>query len=269
MNYYIVFVDSLKAITVKDPNTAQAMGIYSDAPVEFVLTDPQGRRLGFDPVANTSFQEIPTSAYSSAIFRDEQNFSSVDPPPLKALDLANQVVGQYTLNVIGTGSGNFTVTVIASDPAGNWIPQTYSGTTAPGASSQFTFQGAVATFAAFSANLAISPSYQAFGVDGTFTLGPGGAISPMTQPMTIQLGHFLATIPAGSFEQTPRGTFVFGGVIQGVLLSAALTPTGGTSYAFAIAAAGASNLPGANPVDVRLALGSNGGSASVNATFVP
>ena len=114
------------------------------------------------------------------------------------------------------------------------------------------------------------PSHQAFGGDGTFTLGSGGMISPVTEPVTIQIGDgFLATIPAGSFERTSQGTYVFGGVLQGVLLAAALTPTGGNSYAFAIAGAGAPNLPSTNPVDVRLAIGSNGGSTSMTASFVP
>lgn len=269
-NNYYVFVPIGTVIVPKDPNTGQALTVYSsDGLEEFILTDPQGRQTGFDPVTNTSFQSIPVSVYSTTIYRDEQDFSP-DPPPFKALYMANQMPGQYTLNVIGTGGGNFTVAVRASDAAGNWIIQTYSGITAPGISSRFTFGGAVTTFAALAANLAISPTYQAFGVDGTFTLGPGGTISPVTQPVTIQLGNaFLATIPAGSFTQTPQGTFVYGGVIQGVLLAAALTPTSGNSYAFAVAGAGAPNLPSTNPVEVRLAIGTNGGSTSVNATFVP
>lgn len=269
VNNFYVFVRFDISIDRRDPNTRNALSVSSNAPVEFLLTDPQGHRAGYDPVSKTLFEDIPVSAYTSALFEDEQTFTP-DGPPFKILGVANQMAGQYTLNVIGTGSGRFTVAVRASDAAGNWITQTYSGTAAPGVSSQFTFQGGVTTFAAFTANPAISPSHQAFGVDGTFTLGPGGTISPVTQPVTVQLGKgFLVTIPAGSFEETPQGTFVFGGVIQGVLLAAALEPTGGNSYAFAVAGAGALNLPISNPVDVRLAIGSNGGSTSVNATFVP
>lgn len=258
------------AVTQKDPLTLKGLGVYSTDPVDFILKDPQGHKTGFDPVSNTLFHDIPVSDYSATIYRDEQDASPPSPPPLRALVMANQLDGQYTLNVVGTGSGNFTLYVIASDAAGNDVTQSYAGTTAPGVSSQFIFQGGVTTFAALTANVAISQSHQAFGVDGTFTLGSGGTISPVTQPMTIQIGNgFLATIPTGSFEQTPQGTFIFGGVIQNILLSAALTPTGGGSYAFAIGAAGAPDLPTANPVDVHLAIGFNGGNTSVNATFLP
>jgi hypothetical protein len=264
-----VFTKVDKPFSIIDPNTPQALGIYSNAPVEFILTDPKGRRTGFDPATNTSFQDIPASDYSSSAYCDELGSSGCNPT-FKTLEMANQMDGQYTLDVIGTGSGAFTVSVRASDAAGNWITQTYTGTTAPGVTIRVTLQGAVTTFAAFGANLAISPSFQAFGGDGTFTLGPGGVISPLAQSVTIQIGNtFLTTIPAGSFTQTPEGTFVFGGVIQGVLLAAALTPTGSNSYSFAIAGAGAPDLPSANPVDLRLAIGSNGGSTSVNAIFVP
>jgi hypothetical protein len=252
-----------------DPITPQALGVYSDAPVELILTDPQGRRTGFDPFTNTLFQDIPTSDYETSAYCDELGSSGCNSP-FKTLEMANQIPGQYTLNVTGTGSGAFTVSVRASDAAGNWITQTYSGTAAPGVTSQFTFDGAVITFAAFGANLAISSSFQAFAVDGTITLGPGGTISPVAQPVTIQVGNaFSATIPAGSFTQTPQGTFAFGGVVQGILLAAELTPTGGNGYTFAIVGVGVPNLPSANPVDIRLAIGSNGGNTSVNANFLP
>ncbi len=264
-NRWYVFANVDTPIKPKDPNTPQALGVYTNGPVELILTDPQGRRTGFDPISNTSFQDIPASAYSTIIFRDEQNFSP-DDPPFKALDMANQMAGQYTLDVIGTGSGDFTVEVIASDAAGNWIIQTYSGTTAPGAPSRFTFPGAVIVFAPFSARLEINSASQAFELNSTFTLGPGGTISPVTQPVTLQLGNaFLVTIPAGSLMPGPNGMFLFDGVINNVALSANLTPISANSYAFRISGAGVPNLPGANPVDVGLAIGNNGGSISVNA----
>lgn len=258
-----------KAINCKDPSTAQALGIYSSDPVEFILTDPRGRRTGFDPVSNTAYQEIPTSAYSTAIYRNEQDFSIPDPPPFKSLDMANQIAGQYTLNVIGTGSGNFTVEVTASDATGNWITQTYSGTTAPGVSSQFTFQGAIATFAAFSANVAIKNSKNQFAVGGQFTLGAGSpGIDPLTQPVTLQVEAFSITVPAGSFHLDSHGNYVFQGTINGVQMAAGVQPQGGNQYAYGFAGQNANSLPTANPVDVRLAIGSNGGDTSVNATFL-
>jgi hypothetical protein len=271
---YIVLVGKDKtgtwqAIDRKDPSTAQALGVYSSDPVAFVLTDSLGRRAGFDPVSKTSFEEIPTSAYSMTLYRDDLNLSAPDPPPFTALDMANQMAGQYTLDVIGAGSGNFTVEVLSSDAAGNWIMQTYSGTTAPGTTSRFTFQGAVTTFATFSANVAISQSAKAFGVGGLLSGAGFPGFDPLTQPVTLKVGAFVITIPAGSFQLDPSGSYFFTGTINGVQLAAGIQPQGGTIYAYGIAGLNARNLPTANPVDVRLAIGSIGGNASATATFVP
>jgi hypothetical protein len=59
--------------------------------------------------------------------------------------------------------------------------------------------------------------------------------------------------------------FVFEGTVNGVALEANLTPTGGNTYSLKIEGAGARNLPGGNPVEVRLGIGNNGGTVSVNA----
>ena len=213
-----------------------------------------------------------------------------------------QMAGQYTLDVIGTESGNFRVEVATSDEAGNRISHFFEGTTAPGVSSRFTFQAEAIFFAAFGANLKITSASEAFEMNGTFTLGPSGTISPITQPVTVQFGEdFLMTIPAGSFSQTPQGAFAFKGVIKGLTLcsltafnnstnclsrdiepnkyvDANLTPTGSTGYAFKIVGAvqglrqWPAKLPSANPVEgveVQLAIGNNGGTVSVNADFAP
>jgi hypothetical protein len=269
MNGWKVYTNVNQPLVIKDPNTPQALGIYTGAPVEFILTDPLGRRTGFDPATNTSYQDIPASDYSTSVYCDELNFSFCKPP-FKALDMANQMAGQYMLDIIGTGNGDFTVEVRASDAAGNWIAQTYSGTTAPGASSRFTFQGGVTTFATFSANVAINNGLNQFAVGGQFTLGLGSSgIDPLTQPVTLQVGAFSITIPAGSFQRDSNGNYVFQGTINGVQLVAGIQPHGGNNFTYGVAGQNADSLPTANPVDVQLAIGSNGGREPVNAIFAP
>ncbi len=182
--------------------------------------------------------------------------------------------GQYTMNIIGTGTGNFTVGVRTSDDAGNWITHLYYGTTTPGNISQFMFPCELNIFAAFEATLKIDSISKAFEVNGTFTLGPRGAVSLAIQPVSIELHNYVSTIPAGSFSKTSQGTFVFAGNIQGVQLAGELKPTGGKSYTFRIRGSGLSGLsepsglPRANPVRVGFAIGSNGGSTRVTATLV-
>ena len=121
--------------------------------------------------------------------------------------------------------------------------------------------------APFSAKVEINLASSAFGVNSTFTLGSVGSINLLIQALTFRLGSSSITIPAGSFHQSGSGSFVFTGTINGVALSANLTPLGGNSYSLKLDAAGVSNLPTSNPVTVGLTIGSNTGSTSVNAKF--
>jgi len=123
----------------------------------------------------------------------------------------------------------------------------------------------IVPFAAFSAAAQIHPASGGFTVQGTFTPGSGGSISPLTQDVTLQVGGFSATIPAGSFAAV-GGSFTFTGAINGVPMDATIQPQAG-GYAFTFDGAGAPNLPAANPVTVGLGIGNNGGAIQVTATF--
>lgn len=251
-------------------DTFQTLAVDTTSPVELVLTDPEGRRTGFDPITNTGFRDIPVSQYSKSVLCDEPEYSNCQAP-YKSLWVNDQMDGQYSVEAIGTGTGDFIVYVTINDEATReGITHLYSGTTAPGRVSQFTFPGRLNVFAAFGVTLKINPASNSFDVNGTFTLGPRGTVSPSTQPVSIELDDLVFTIPSGFFKEAQQGTFVFAGVIQGVQLAAELTPTGGQSYTFQVRGANVSSgLPSANPVWVHFAVGSNGGSISRNANFAP
>jgi hypothetical protein len=233
--------------------------------VRILLADPRGRLAGTNFATGTDVADIPTSTF----------FESDHP----GIFINEAIQGKYTLDVLGIGTGGafeLGIAVPNAFPNGFDITvENFSGTIAPGqtlrfAFDTFAFQDVTNLFAVFSARLEINSASQAFEVNSTFTLGPGGTISPATQPVTIQVGTgFLVTIPAGSFHQAGNGRrFVFEGIIDDVVLEANLTPTGGNSYSLRIEGAGAGNLPPpANPVEVRLGIGNNGGSVSVNAEF--
>ena len=119
--------------------------------------------------------------------------------------------------------------------------------------------------AAFSANVGIHPGQKQFTVSGQF-VGSAG-IDPATQPVTLRVGGFSATMPPGSFQRDPIGHFVFGGTINGARVAGTIWSKGDNQYAFGFTGRDAENLPTANPVDVQLSIGSNGGDASVNARF--
>jgi len=122
-------------------------------------------------------------------------------------------------------------------------------------------------FTAFSTKVDIDLASSSFEVNSTFTPGAGGSISPMSQDVKLQVGSFSTTIPAGSFQQTPQGKFVFEGAVNGVALEADLTSLGGNSYSLETQGFGVRNLPTSNPVTVGLAIGNNMGRVTVNADF--
>jgi YVTN family beta-propeller protein len=115
-------------------------------------------------------------------------------------------------------------------------------------------------FSAFSTKLNISSA--GFDLNGTFTLGTGGSINPPTQTLTLQVGTYTVTVPAGSFKAGPKGTFTFEGTIGGVALQIRIAPLGGGSYQIQLEASGV-NLTGVTkPVAVTLSIGDNRGATS-------
>jgi hypothetical protein len=128
-------------------------------------------------------------------------------------------------------------------------------------------------FLAFNAHLQIQfgskPNLDAFGFGSGFMLSSTApAINPLTAPVTLQIGTFSTTIPAGSFKRSGR-SFVFAGSVGGVDLGARITPTGTLRYTFDAGAKGA-NLTGTqNTVYVTLTLGGDSGATSVTALINP
>jgi hypothetical protein len=119
--------------------------------------------------------------------------------------------------------------------------------------------------AAFSANVAIIAIHNQFTVSGQFAGSAG--IDPLTQPVTLRVGAFSITIPAGSFKRDPIGHYVFGGNINGAQLAGSIWSQDGNRYLFGFTGRNAEGLPTVNPVEVQLAIGSYSGDASVTVRF--
>jgi hypothetical protein len=136
-------------------------------------------------------------------------------------------------------------------------------------------------FAAFRANVEIELHHRpphdehemrhqshedAFEMTAIFTLGSNNnGIAPLTEAVTVQVGTFSTTIPAGSFK-SHKGRFTFEGVIHGVTLEAVLRSlTLGNDYEFKVEGKGADLTGTANPVTVGLTIGDDSGSTTVTA----
>jgi YVTN family beta-propeller protein len=161
-----------------------------------------------------------------------------------------------TVSVIDTGTN----TVVATVAVGN-SPRGVAIGPAPSV-----------TFAAFKAALAIefgtAPNTDAFEIFSEFTLGQkSNGIYPPMEPVTLSVGTFTRTIPAGSFKGTGFGPFYFIGPVNGVNLEALIVPTGAKRFSFAAAAQKASLTRTANPVPVTLTIGDDSGTTMVNAVI--
>jgi uncharacterized repeat protein (TIGR03803 family) len=146
------------------------------------------------------------------------------------------------------------------------------GTSDDGTVFELTGSGFVAftPFASFQADLAIT-TRQPYGfalVAGFTTSAANTAINPATEMVTLQIANYTVTIPAGSF-QTIGKAFVYQGTINGVTISAGLTPIGGNAYALAAIGSPENLSATTNPVMVKLTIGTNAGSSQVNAARVP
>jgi hypothetical protein len=119
-------------------------------------------------------------------------------------------------------------------------------------------------FSAFSAKVGTEDDRPpGFDVKGRFTLGAASrGINPPTEPVTLQVGTFSTTIPAGSFKRKKNGSFQFEGTINGVALEVKIEPLGDNS--FRIEADGQRvDLTGlGNPLNVALTIGNDGATTT-------
>ena len=83
--------------------------------------------------------------------------------------------------------------------------------------------------------------------------------------MTLQIGTFSVTIPAGSFKQIHQGRFAFEGVINGVSLEVQIVPLGNNIFTFKAEGTGVDLTGLTNPVTVVLTIGIDSGTTAVMA----
>lgn len=122
-------------------------------------------------------------------------------------------------------------------------------------------------FSAVSAKLEISgrtpPRIE---LNARFTLGASSdGISPLTEPVMVQVGTFFRIIPPGSFVVNKNGNFVFEGVIDVVKLEIEIRPLGNNSFAFRAEGSGVDLSALAFPVTVALTIGNDTGLTRISA----
>ena len=117
-------------------------------------------------------------------------------------------------------------------------------------------------FLAFRGKLVIESAF--FALNAGFDLKSGASIDPTTEPVTLSIGTFSATIPPGSFKKNTAGIFIFVGKVDGVSLTVRIEPASTLRYAI-LAVARGHLAERTNPVPVVLLIGPNRGLTSIHA----
>lgn len=144
-------------------------------------------------------------------------------------------------------------------------------------------------FSCLKGRLELDRDEDEFDLVATFNLGSGGSINPRTQPVTLTIGTYAVTIPAGSFVKHD-GRYHFKGVIKGVRLDVLIRhlrcnedeneyhsdvepahrhgcvkcACDADSFKF-LARGKAANLKGIpNPVTVTISVGANNGATKIS-----
>lgn len=130
-----------KAITNNTAFTARG-AVHS--PIEFVITDPLGRRVGYNPVSIQTFQEIPASLYERTSFiitpEGELMPNAGTHAPID-FEIGTLVEGTYTLDIFGIDTGEWSFNLGVNDASGfNPKQISSSGIASNTTHEQFTFQ---------------------------------------------------------------------------------------------------------------------------------
>lgn len=97
---------------------AALMSIYLASPAELIITDPEGKRIGRDPINNIIYNEIPGGSYTleGAIISSDDPLDEIHEK--KVVYIPNPNDGLYNIQVIGTGDGDYTLTFFIYDDEG-------------------------------------------------------------------------------------------------------------------------------------------------------
>jgi hypothetical protein len=90
------------------------------SPVELYVTDPQGRRAGYDPVSGAVYNEIPNASYDPELGIEDAETGEPPEDFGRSLEVYGDVDGQYTLTVTGTATGSYTAEMWSFDLGGNY-----------------------------------------------------------------------------------------------------------------------------------------------------
>lgn len=116
----------------KAPQVGRSWVVVAHSPVEMLMTDPNGVQTGFIPTTGAYVLNIPDSSYGVQEGLGDDDGVGHPLPSALYFGQSHMEDGTYKLQVIGTGSGPYTLDfAIANGPMDTSL-QTIAGTAAPG-----------------------------------------------------------------------------------------------------------------------------------------
>jgi hypothetical protein len=111
----------------KGTTPQKTLSIGAHSPIQILITDPDGNQTGYDKTSKAISENIPNSTYgiepgiapvdgSSAPAGETKYFQQIEPSD-----------GEYTIELIGTGQGSYTVDVSKTDEQGKASTQVIKG----------------------------------------------------------------------------------------------------------------------------------------------
>lgn len=127
--------DSMRLFTTI-PRPLTDVRIIAHSPVELLLTDSQGNQTGLNPFTGLAFENIPASSYSREAIEDDFDYT-LTLPEIKVLEVLQPSDGKYSLQVFGTGNGEYSLDFVGYDSNGKRSKQTFKGNATLGSSEVF------------------------------------------------------------------------------------------------------------------------------------
>lgn len=127
------------------PSDARALSFSGHSPVELLVTDPLGRRAGLDPRTSRRYAEIPGAVYAALALVPAAGEGNQAADEVKNLTIYTPLDGEYTVEVIGTGAGPYTLVVLGADWRGRTAVLSRTGRATAGSVQKSTTTYAAAT----------------------------------------------------------------------------------------------------------------------------
>lgn len=89
------------------------------SPAEFYVTDVLGRKTGYNPISDEVYDEIPEASYFYNGFTSPEGDDAIHET--KTIYIPNYDPDQYTMTLIGTGTGKYTLYEDVVDESGNSV----------------------------------------------------------------------------------------------------------------------------------------------------